>query len=246
MKPILSLLLSPIAYVSPEVADWDMSDMSLPSQTVSDTPAADAYLLEKLLGPPSLGLPWPTTASSAFTSSGALDCPASLGRLGSPSPVPRWRLAREGTFLFEILPSYLSGFGAGCSFRCTTYRSTVYTHLSSKYGLPLHHPRFLEWIGAPESASLLGRDPGKWLHSLSREQAIEAARQLHWDVCLMTTNLNVLDQYVLCLQGTASKMLELSLGSQDFSSAAVATGAGGPRVRRAAVKMEAIDPATYR
>ena len=32
------------------------------------------------------------------------------------------------------------------------------------------------------------------------EHAIDAARQLHRDVCLMTTNLNILDQYVLCLQ----------------------------------------------
>ena len=51
----------------------------------------------------------------------------------------------------------------------------------------------------------------------------------------MTTNLNILDQYVLRLQGTASKILELSLGSRDFPSVAVA-----PRVRRASVHMEAM------
>ena len=82
--------------------------------------------------------------------------------------------------------------------------------------------------------------PGMWLHSLSREQSIDAARQLHRDVCLMTTNLDILDQYVLCLQGTASKILELSLGSWDFPSAAVAAGAMGPRAHRAAVQMEAV------
>ena len=92
----------------------------------------------------------------------------------------------------------------------------------------------------PESASLLEMGPGRWLHSLSREQNIDAARQLHRDVCLMTTNLDILDQYVLCLQGTASKILELSLGSRDLPSAAVAAGAMGPRARRAAVQMEAI------
>ena len=58
--------------------------------------------------------------------------------------------------------------------------------------------------------------PGMWLHSLLREQAIDMARQLHRDVCLMTTNLD--DKYVLCLQDTASKILELSLGSRDFPS----------------------------
>ena len=80
----------------------------------------------------------------------------------------------------------------------------------------------------------------RWLHCLSREQAIDAAHQLHRDVCLMTTNLDVLDQYVLCLQGTASTILELSLGSRDFPSTAVAAGATGTRARRAAVQMEAM------
>ena len=75
------------------------------------------------------------------------------------------------------------------------------------------------------------------MHSLSREQAIDAARQLHWEVCLMTSNLNILDQYVLCLQGTVAKILEISLGTQAFPSAAVAAEA---RVRRASVHMEAM------
>ena len=61
-----------------------------------------------------------------------------------------------------------------------------------------------------ESARLLDQGPSVWLQSLYREQAIDAARQLHQDMCLMTTNLNILDQYVLCLQGMASKILELS------------------------------------
>ena len=64
-------------------------------------------------------------------------------------------------------------------------------------GLLLHHPQFLEWIGAPKSARLLDKGSGAWMHSLFREQAIDAARQLHQDVCLMTSNLNVLEQYVL-------------------------------------------------
>ena len=78
------------------------------------------------------------------------------------------------------------------------------------------------------------------MHSLSQEQPIDAARQLHRDVCLMTSNLNVLDQYVLCLQGTATKNLELSLGAPDFPSAAVAAEALVLRVHWAAVHMEAI------
>ena len=159
-----AIVAAALSCVSPDVADLDMSP---PSQTVSGTPAADANLLEKLLSPPSLGLPWLTTASSTLTLSGALDCPASQGRLGPSSFVSRWRLAREGPFLSEILPLDMSGFGASCSFHRTTYRSSDYTQPSGKYGMPLHHPRFLEWIGASESASLLGKGLGTWLHSLS-------------------------------------------------------------------------------
>ena len=88
-------------------------------------------------------------------------------------------------------------------------------------GVPLNHPRFLEWIGVPESASLLEMGPGRWLN-MSRDKAVDAAIQLHRDVCLMTTNLNILDQYALALQGPASEMLEVSLGSGDFPSADVA------------------------
>ena len=142
-----------------------------------------------------------------------------------------------GPVLVGIPPSSVTGFGHGCAFRSTTYRASDYAQPSGKYGLPLHHPRFLEWIGAPELARLLDKGPSAWLRSLSHEKAIDAARQLHRGVCLMTTNLNILHQYVLCLQGAASKILELTLGSRDFPSAAVAAGAMAPR---ASVHMEAM------
>ena len=67
-----------------------------------------------------------------------------------------------------------------------------------------------------------------------------AAIRLQWDVCLMTTNLYILDQYALSLQGTASQMQERSLGASDFPSTDMAAGALDPRVRRAAVQMEAM------
>ena len=52
-----------------------------------------------------------------------------------------------------------------------------------------------------------------------------AAVQLHRDVCLMQTNLDVLDQYTLSLQGMASKLIERSLGASDFPAAEL--GGGG-------------------
>ena len=69
---------------------------------------------------------------------------------------------------------------------------------------------------------------------------MDAPIQIHRDVCLLTTNLDVLDQYALSLQGTASKILQVGLGSSDFPSAYVAAGALGPRVRHASVQMEAM------
>ena len=133
------------------------------------------------------------------------------GHVGRRSPglVPRWRLAREGPFLVERSSSSLHCFGAGCAFRNTTYRSSDYASPSGEFGFPLHHHRFLEWSGVPESAGLLEMGLGRWLHSLTRDQAMDAAIQLHRDVCLIATNLDVLDQYALSLQGTASKIMDL-------------------------------------
>ena len=64
--------------------------------------------------------------------------------------------------------------------------------------------------------------------------------QLQWDVRLMQTNLDVLGQYSLALQGTASKIIELCLGARAFPAEEVATGALGLRVRHASVQMEAL------
>ena len=169
----------------------------------------------------------------------AVDSPAGLPQAWSRTPVPRLCLAQEGPFLSELPQSEVRGFGRGCAFRNTTYRPSDFAQPSEEYGLLLHHPQFLEWIGAPESAHLLDKGPGAWMHSLSREQAIDAARQLHRDMCLMTSNLNVLDKYVLSLQGTATNILDLSLGARYFPSAEVAAEARIPQVRRTAVHMEA-------
>ena len=164
------------------------------------------------------------------------------GRVGHRSPglVPRWRLAREGPFLAECSSSSLRCFGVRCTLRITTYRSSDYASPSGEFGIPLHHTRFLEWIGVPESAGLLEMGPGSWLHSLTRDQALDAAIQLHRDVCLMAINLDILDQYALSLQGMVSKILELGLDSHGFPSAEVTAGALGTIVRRASVQMEAM------
>ena len=153
--------------------------------------------------------------------------------------VPRWRLAREGPFTNERSQASLRVLGKGCAFRHTT---SVEDHAppEGRHGVPLNHPRFLEWIGAPESAWLLEMSPGQWCDTLSRDQAMTAAMQLHRDTCLMNTNLDILDQYALALHGTASKILQKTIGGSPYPRAEVAAAAQGPRARRASVHMEAL------
>ena len=204
------------------------SEAVVAAPSVGDAPAEvmDAALLADSPLPTAEGLlqdlMWELVGSRPQDRTGHGDRPA-------PSRVPQWRLAREGPFLAERSSSVLRSFGAGCAFRNTTYRASDCAAPSDELGVPLNHPRFLEWIGVPESASLLDMGPGRWLDALSREKAMAAAIQLHRDICLMTTNLDILDQYALSLQGTASKMLETSLSCSDFPVADVVAGALGPR-----------------
>ena len=67
-----------------------------------------------------------------------------------------------------------------------------------------------------------------------------AAVHLQRDIGLMQTNLGILDQYTLSLQGTALRIIELCLGSRDLPVEEVAAAALGPRVRRDSVQMEAM------
>ena len=136
----LSLLLSPINRV-PSGASVEC--LSSSSTVASDDSDGDAGLLSALLGPPSFGLAQHISESSDLSYYSVINSSARLTQIGSPRPVPRWRLAREGPFLLKISPSGGAGFGHGCAFRSTTYQPSDYAQPSGKYGLPLHHPRFL-------------------------------------------------------------------------------------------------------
>ena len=68
------------------------------------------------------------------------------------TPVPQWRLAREGPFLPQRSPESNRSLGAGCAFRNTSYRSSDYDMPSGEFGLPVHHPGSLsgsEFHGLP-------------------------------------------------------------------------------------------------
>ena len=147
---------------------------------------------------------------------------------------------REGPFTNERSQASLRVLGKGCGFRHTTYSAEDHAPPEGGLGVPLNHPRFLEWLGAPESAWLLEMSPGQWCDTLSRDQAMTAAMRLHRDACLMQTNLDILDQYALALHGTASKLLQKTIGGGPYLRAAVAAAAQGPRARRASVHMEAL------
>ena len=141
--------------------------------------------------------------------------------------VPRWRLAREGPFPNERSQASLRVLGKGCAFRHTTYSVEDHARPEGGLGVLLNHPRFLEWPGAPDSAWLLEMSPGQWCDTLSRDQAMTAAMQLHRDACLMQTNLDILDQYALALHGTASKLLQKTIGGGPYPRAEVTAAAPG-------------------
>ena len=194
------------------------------STSKSPTPAED-FLFKDILCAEALITKRPFTRP---TSSG--DCEA----------IPRWRLAREGPFPNVRSRASLRVLGKGCAFRHTTYSAEHHAIPEGGLGVPLNHPRFLEWLGAPDSAWLLEMSPGHWCDTLSRDQAMSAAMQLHRDACLMQTNLDILDQYTLALDGTASKMLQKTIGGGPYPRAEVAFAAPGLHAHQASVQMEAL------
>ena len=128
----------------------------------------------------------------------------------------------------------------GCPYRFTSYRDYEHTLVDTPFGVQVHHPQFLEWVGAPESARLLGRPPAEWLQVMSREETMHAALQLQRDASLMTSNLTVMQQYAISLHRTASDILQSVFGQQFFPSAAVNAAAPVPRVLRASTHLAAM------
>ena len=175
-------------------------------------------------------LPSHDSSSEVIPAVGYAHMPLPSGRAADREvAVPRWRLAREGPFLEERSAESIISLGPGCAFRNTTYRVSDYAKPAGEYGLLLNHPRFVEWIGVPQSAGLLELSGRQWVDKLSRDQAVTAAVHLQRDVGLMQMNVDVLDQYALSLQKAASRIIDLCLGPCEY-----------PRVRRAANQMESM------
>ena len=128
----------------------------------------------------------------------------------------------------------------GCQYRMTSYDAADRPDLNPAYGLHLHDPLFLEYVGAPESARLLSRTPDYWLHHMTRDQAISAALQLQRDAGLIMSNLQVLEQFVTSLNQISSKVMCLVFGQEPYPLEAIQSVALSPRVRRAAHYMAAM------
>ena len=62
---------------------------------------------------------------------------------------------------------------AGCQYRMTSYEERMnVSDMDPSYGIHMHDPRVIEYMGAPESARLLGQTPEYWLEHMGRERTI--------------------------------------------------------------------------
>ena len=113
-------------------------------------------------------------------------------------------------------------------------------NFAPEHGVQLNDPRFLKYVGAPESARLMSRSPEYWVHHMGRENALSAALQLQHDAGLILSNVQVLQQLVTSLCRTSSDVLLAVHGRQPFPSSAVQQVMPSYRVRRAAHYMMAM------
>ena len=118
-------------------------------------------------------------------------------------------LTREGPFdACEVEPKpgqspLVLNSMPGCQFRMTSYDDqNSHDDLDPAYGIHLHDPRMMEYMGAPESARLLGRSPEYWLEHMGRDRVVAAALRLHHDASLIMTNVQVMSQFVTSLNRT--------------------------------------------
>ena len=140
-----------------------------------------------------------------------------------------------------------------------TIHERTFSSLSSSPGEGLCFPAYNVQRGRPRSSggrawcpvkqsplpgmdgcSRFGLVTGNECDTLSRDQAMTAAMRLHRDAYLMQTNLDILDQYALALHGTASKLLQKTIGGGPYPRAEVTAAAQGTRSRQSSVHMEAL------
>ena len=112
--------------------------------------------------------------------------------------------------------------------------------MNPAFGLQLHHPWFMEFIGAPESPRLLYHSPTFWVDRLGEEQAMAAAVNLQRDAGIMLSNLQILSQFVTSLHRMSSEMMSIGMGRVVFPAEEIADLSTAPRAPRAAKYMAAM------
>ena len=126
-------------------------------------------------------------------------------------------IVREGPFDAGATPMetedspLISTSMPGCPYRMTSYTGTAMVDADTTYGLQLHEPRFLEFIGAPESARLLNHSPSFWVDRLGQKSTMAAAVNLQRDAGFMMSNLQILAQFVMSLHRMSSEMLSIGV-----------------------------------
>ena len=128
----------------------------------------------------------------------------------------------------------------GCPYRMTSYTGTAMVDADTTYGLQLHHPRFLEFTGAPESARLLNQSPSFWVDRLGQGSAMAAAVNLQRDAGFMMSNLQILAQFVMSLHRMSAEMLSIGVDHVVFPVEEVDKLSVMPRAQRAAKYMTAM------
>ena len=156
-------------------------------------------------------------------------------------------LSQEGPF--DVHQDYLTSGASprvmddmrGCQYRMTLYdEENGGPDFNPAYGIQLHDPQLLEYVGATESARLLSRSPEYWLHQLGHEKTLVAALQLQHDADLILSNVQVLQQFVTSLNRTSSEVMRVAFGREPFAADAMQWVVPSYCVRRAAHYMAAM------
>ena len=162
-----------------------------------------------------------------------------------PPPPPKRDMLPTGT-TWAVAPTVTekarmtdSGI-PGCPYRFLESDELPFIDGNPAYGLQLHHLRFLELVGAPESARLLDRAPLYWVEEMGKERAMVAAATLQRDAGVMLSNLQILSQFPMALNRMSFSMMVLGLDRSVFPAAEVDALSPAPHVRRAAPYISAM------
>ena len=166
----------------------------------------------------------PQPAAEVIVVEVAMDFTSAMGGHVNPPGGPD--LSREGPFdVYDPMsgpaPWVLDSL-PGCQYRMTSYDvSDVRSDMDSVYGIHLHDPRMMEYMGAPESARLLSRTPEYLLQHMGCGKTLAEALQLQHDASLIMTNVQDLAQFVTSLNRMASEMMRVAFDREPFPMEAV-------------------------